>query len=258
MTPLAGIVTDTSSPIPVPSDWTQGRTAYGGLTAALSVAAARRAVDDLPPLVSAHFAFTAPVVETIGLTVEVLRRGRSVTSVAVRGTSGDQVAAQSTLVFAQGRLSAVAHDLITPPSVPAPDDCPEMTGSPDERPAFAQHFDMRVAGGSAPVSSATEPHYLVWVRHRDAQDTDPLIALVALGDALPPAATAAFSAWAPVSSVTWDVHLCVDEVPDASGWFLISSRGDHARDGYAHQTMHIFDEDLRPVMAATQTVAVFA
>ena len=39
--------------ITLPPDWLQGRTAYGGLSAALCVQAALRAHPDLPPLRSA-------------------------------------------------------------------------------------------------------------------------------------------------------------------------------------------------------------
>ena len=65
MTSLAEIVSrvGAGTPVPVPETWPQGRTAYGGLTAALSVVAARQAVgDDAPPLRSAHFAFSSSTV----------------------------------------------------------------------------------------------------------------------------------------------------------------------------------------------------
>ena len=46
--------------IDIPADWAQGRTAYGGLTAALCVEAAALVSSDLPPLRSAQFAFIGP------------------------------------------------------------------------------------------------------------------------------------------------------------------------------------------------------
>ncbi|HEY5336751.1 MAG TPA: acyl-CoA thioesterase domain-containing protein [Rhizomicrobium sp.] len=41
-------------------DWLQGRTAYGGLSAALCVEAAKRALPDLPPLRSTQFTLIGP------------------------------------------------------------------------------------------------------------------------------------------------------------------------------------------------------
>lgn len=261
MTSLAEIVSrvDATTPVAVPDTWTQGRTAYGGLTAALSVTAARQAIGDDPaPLRSAHFAFTAPATDSVALTGTVLRQGRSVSSVSVQAVSQGQVAAQSTVVFARPRPSAVVHDLLHAPDVPDADSCPPFADADDPRPAFAVNFDMRRAGGGGPLDPAGAPRYLAWVRHRDAAGVDPYVALIALGDALPPAATAVFEDWAPVSTITWDVHVCRDDLVDGSGWFLIDSDGDHAAGGYSHQTMRVYDADRRAVLVATQTVAVFA
>ncbi|MEH3156985.1 MAG: thioesterase family protein [Gordonia paraffinivorans] len=261
MTSLAEIVSrvDATTPVTVPESWTQGRTAYGGLTAALSVVAARQAVgDDAPPLRSAHFAFTAPAVDSVSITGTVLRQGRSVTSVSVQATSQGQVAAQSTVVLARPRPSGVVHDLLLAPDVPDAESCPPFADADAPRPAFAANFDIRRAAGDGPLHPGGPPRYVAWVRHRDAVGVDPLIALIALGDALPPAATAVFESWAPVSTITWDVHMCRDDLADATGWFLIETDGDHAEGGYSHQTMRVFDAERRVVMVATQTVAVFA
>ena len=261
MTTLSEIVTrvGADTPISVPDTWTQGRTAYGGLTAALSVTAARQAVgDDAPPLRSAHFAFTAPAIESVVVTGTVLRQGRSVTSVSVQAVSQGEVAAQSTIVLAQPRPSGTAHDRNRAPDVPDPENCPPFADADAPRPAFAANFDMRRAAGDGPLHPEGQPRYVAWVRHRDAAGVDPVVALIALADALPPAATAVFETWAPVSTITWDVHLCRDDLTDASGWFLVDSAGDHAADGYSHQIMRVYDADRRAVMVATQTVAVFA
>lgn len=261
MTTLAEIVTcvGAGTPVTVPDSWTQGRTAYGGLTAALSVTAARQVVgDDAPPVRSAHFAFTAPAVDTVTVTGTVLRQGRSVTSVSVQATSQGHVAAQSTIVLARPRPSGITHDLNRAPDVPDPQTCPAFADADAPRPAFAENFDIRRAIGDGPLHPGGPPRYVAWVRHRDATGVHPAVALIALADALPPAATAVFEEWAPVSTITWDVHMCHADLQDATGWFLVDSDGDHAGDGYSHQTMRVYDADRRVVMVATQTVAVFA
>ena len=45
----------------IPESWMQGRTTYGGLTAALSLQAAMELVDDIP-IRSAQVAFVGPLV----------------------------------------------------------------------------------------------------------------------------------------------------------------------------------------------------
>ena len=45
----------------IPAGWRQGRTAYGGLTAGLSLAAARKQFPEAPPFRSATINFIGPV-----------------------------------------------------------------------------------------------------------------------------------------------------------------------------------------------------
>ena len=60
----------------VPDTWMQGRTAYGGLSAALALEAAIRSQPDLPPLRSAQIAFVGPLAGEVTVETRLLRRGR--------------------------------------------------------------------------------------------------------------------------------------------------------------------------------------
>ncbi len=122
--------------------------------------------------------------------------------------------------------------------------------------AFAANFEMRLAGGALPVSGAATPELMVWVRHRDSAGVDPSVALLALGDSLPPAAMASFTEPAPVSSMTWTLDF---PQPAAAGdWFLLRSASQHAADGYSLQDMQIWDDAGRLVLSGRQTVAIYA
>jgi acyl-CoA thioesterase len=59
----------------VTDDWRQGRTTYGGLSAALCVEAALRTFPDAPPLRSAQFAFVGPAAGELAISVKPLRQG---------------------------------------------------------------------------------------------------------------------------------------------------------------------------------------
>ena len=260
MVPLSEVIAsfDARSPFVVPETWKQGRTAYGGLTAALAVAAAHQSADTaLPPLRAAQFTFSGPAAGELDTTARKLRQGRSATSYAVTTTSGDDVAAQSSLIFAGNRPSEITHSLILRPDVPGPEKSIDVNDAPG-RPPFAKNFDMRLAGGAAPMSQARTPELIAWLRHRDAEGTDPYVALVALGDGLPPASMTAFAAPAPISSMNWTVNICADEAPDGTGWFLLRSTSTFAADGYSFQIMEAWDEAGQLVMTGSQTVAIFA
>ena len=155
----------------------------------------------------------------------------------------------------QPRPSRIAHDLSQRMAVPAPEALPRFDAG-GQGPASLVNFDIRLAGGALPVSGAAVPELVAWARHVDARDVDPAVALLALGDCLPPAALDAFTAMAPVSSMTWTIDLAQ---PAASGeWFLLRSTSLHAADGYSFQTMEIRDAAGALAACGSQTVALFA
>jgi len=244
-------------PFSPPREWYQGRTVYGGLTAALAVQQCLvNGGTDLPALKSAHISFVGPASGDLVFTPTLLRRGKSVTSVNVDCQCGADIVLRAALTFAQARTSTVAHDFSSPPTVKSPSACPPLHAEDlGVAPAFIANFEMRSAGGSLPLSAAREPELLFWMRHRDAQGVDPAVALVALADAMPPAAMASFTAPAPVSSMTWSVEL---PRPPASGdWFLMRAFSRQASNGYSIEDLEIWDEDGHSVLCSRQCVAIF-
>lgn len=246
-----------STPLQVPPDWLQGRTAYGGVTAALALQAALNAVPDLPPLRSGYVSYIAPAIEALTFRPEVLRRGKSVASMSVDVRSQDTLAARIALVFGKARASRISHDFSERPPVGAPDTYRALT--PEEKslgPAFARNFDIRPAGGSRLMSGAAHPELLMWMKHVDAAGVDPAVALVALADGLPPAACTSFTERAPISSVTWTFDVLRPELQGE--WFLLRAFARHSADGYSVQDMEIWDESGRLVLWGRQMIAIFA
>ena len=62
--------------VTLPDDWLQGRTAFGGLSAALCWEAAQRSGEALPPLRSAQFAFVGPAGGQLRIEPTLLRTAR--------------------------------------------------------------------------------------------------------------------------------------------------------------------------------------
>jgi Acyl-CoA thioesterase len=249
---------DPATGLELPASWQQGRTAYGGISTALAVAAAGAASEaPLPPLRSAQVSFIGPANGRLVFRPQLLRAGSSVVSMAVDVHAGAGLALRLALVFAQARDSSVAHSCAERPVVAPWSACPEfdMTRAPFA-PAFTRHFQIRPAGGAMPLSGAEHPELMIWVRHRDAAGVDPLLALVAMGDALPPAVFTALRAPAPASSINWSFDV-LDPTPRGD-WFLLRSTSEHARDGYSAQAMQVWDENGGLVMLGRQSVAVFA
>ncbi|MBX7248715.1 MAG: thioesterase family protein [Caulobacteraceae bacterium] len=240
----------------VSPDWMQGRTTYGGLSGALCVEAARRALPGLPRLRSAQFAFIGPAGGPVRIVPTVLRQGKSSVFVGVDMLGEQGLATRAILTFAAARVSAYEHaDAPAPAALPLEDGAPFFGGG-GGGPNFSHHFDVRLAGGHALVSRA-QPEILIWLKHRDPAAGTGEAALVALGDVAPPAAMAMFHEPAPISTMTWSLDLVEEPEPDAE-WFLFASRGEAVADGYSAQAMGLWTASGKPVVLSRQTVALFA
>lgn len=241
----------------VTDDWKQGRTTYGGLSAALCVEAALKTFPDAPPLRSAQFAFVGPAAGELAISVKPLRQGKSTLFVAVDLLGEQGVATHGVLTFGAARASVLSYGEVPAPAVAAPEDCELFF--PENRqgaPHFSAQFEVRKAGGTRPLGGG-EPEYLLWIRHRDAA-ANSLSALVALADMPPPPAMALFPQPAPISTMTW--ALDITGLPGAGddGWRLLRSTAETIGEGYSTQVMHLWDRQGRPLVLARQNVAVFA
>ncbi|WCM95038.1 thioesterase family protein [Acidovorax sp. NCPPB 2350] len=238
-----------------PGAWSQGRTVYGGLTAALSLQAALGAVrGTAPPLKAAQILFAGPAGGALTFQPTVLREGKSSRSVAVDCVGDSGVAVRSTFLFAQARPSRLQRAPCAAPVVAPPHACPTFDDE-GKGPALLQNFEIRFAGAARPLSGSPEPELVAWVRHRGADHVDPAVALVAMADCLPPADLVCLTEFVPVSSMTWSFEL---PQPAAAGeWFLLRSRSVHSVSGYTLQAMEVWDQQGRLAMSGQQTVALF-
>ena len=238
-----------------PPSWSQGRTLYGGMTAALCWAAVGRSVPGLPPVRSAQFTFVGPASGRLNFKAELLRKGRSAAVVAVEVVGQAGIAARALFTCGAARESRVEHRHEAMPAVAAPADCEAFIPGGGFGPDFAENFDLRLAGGSRPYCGAP-PEMTVWTRLNRADGVDPLVGLLALADALPPAAMALFPAPGVISTMSWSVD--IEAQPEgAQGWFLQRSVAEHSSEGYSSQAMELWDAGGRRIIAARQTVAIF-
>jgi acyl-CoA thioesterase len=239
----------------VPEDWSQGRTVFGGLNAALAVRSARQLEAELGPLRAVQIAFIAPALGRLTYLPTVLRQGRSVTFVGVDCRVAGGLAARAILTFGRPRETELRQSEIAAPTAPAPADCPEVSLTPGVTPAFLANLELRFATGSPPLSGG-RPDFSMWVRHRRTAGLDRESAAIAVADVLPPAVVASRAEFRPASSVTWTVDL-VDPLPTADGWYLLRTASDLAADGYSLQAMSCFDATGAPVALGRQTLAYF-
>ena len=241
----------------VTDDWKQGRTTYGGLSAALCVEAASRTFPEAPPLRSAQFAFVGPASGELAIQVKPLRQGKSTLFVAVDLVGEQGVATHGVLTFGAARASTLSHSEVPAPDVVAPEACESFF--PESRqgaPHFSAQFEVRKAGGTRPLAGG-DPEYLLWIRHRDPAARS-LSALIALADMPPPPAMALFTQFAPISTMTWAMDVVGLPAEDDDGWRLLRTKAETVGEGYSTQEMHLWDRNGLPLVLARQNVAVFA
>ncbi|MET0239527.1 MAG: thioesterase family protein [Sphingobium sp.] len=242
--------------IDAPEEWAQGRTLFGGITAALAYGATCRAFEGLPPLRSAQLSFVGPASGALRFRPQILRRGRSSAIVAADCWNADGLATRATFTFGATRDSAVVHDHAERLAVPPPEQCDPFHKTTKPLQGFLGRFEFRLAAGARLFEAEKTPEFAVWTRLRDGDGDDPVAALLALADALPCAAWVSFPKPAPVSTMTWQVDVHAPLQP-SGGWHLIRSSSESAAEGYSLQDMRVYNAAGAPLISARQVVALF-
>ncbi|WP_426264640.1 thioesterase family protein [Sphingomonas sp. PWP1-2] len=236
----------------IPSDWLQGRTAYGGLSSALALHAAQGIEPDLPPLRSAQVSFIGPLSGDVRVTATKLRRGRTAAFIQADIVSDAGLGYRAVFVFMAEQPSRVALSGGLAATLPPPAADAKLYTGPDE--FFTGNFNFLDLKAEAPG----EAEWLRWARLRDYAGIDPMVEVLALADALPPAAFKLFGKeFVPLSSVTWIVNLLTPTPATTDGWWLLSAESQHAVNGGSSQTMMLWNADGVPIAQGMQSVAIF-
>ena len=257
MTPIRDIIA-AATPVEggfraeIPSDWLQGRTAYGGLSSALALHAAQGIETDLPPLRSAQVSFIGPLAGAVTVTATKLRRGRTAAFIQADIVSEAGLGFRAMFVFMAEQPSRVdlSGGLQSNAPPPAPD--ANLYTGPDE--FFTGNFNFLDLKGEA----KGDAEWLRWARLRDHAGIDPMVEVLALADALPPAAFKLFGKdFVPLSSLTWIVNILTPTPATTDGWWLLSAQSDHAVNGGSSQSMMLWNADGVPIAQSMQSVAIF-
>ncbi len=240
----------------IPANWLQGRTTYGGLSAALCHQVGKTLARDMP-LRSAQIAFVGPAGGDVSLQAEILRAGKSSTYVGVDLMGEGGLATRATFVFGAARLEGktMASGLIAP-DVAAPNVSNQMF--PDRvGPVFISNFDVELISGALPMSAGNNPENLYWMRHRDEAAPADITSLLALGDAPPPVGMSFYDGPLRISSMNWSIDVLSDDFVSDGNWFLSRAVAQTLNHGYSSQDMTLWNRKGAPIMASRQTIAIF-
>ena len=253
----------TQENINIPEGWLQGRTLYGGLAVGILMQKALLTINDpSKQLLNCNVTFVGPVV--VGeakVTAEILRQGKSVTSIEVRLWQNEAVQTILLASFGSMRESVIHVDKL--PSAPAYPDANtlyEVRTNP-MMPQFMQHLDLRWAEGGYPFMGADQPDFGGWMRFHPEKHPSRSMQLqdfITLLDAWPPAVLPLCKGPVNASSLSWQVTMVNSIEANLTDWFKYKVTTDHAQHGYAMEYAYVWDQQDRLIAIYRQTVTVFA
>ncbi|MFN6933740.1 MAG: acyl-CoA thioesterase [Tsuneonella sp.] len=252
---LVDAVPADTSPIVLPGAdrWMQGRTLFGGASAALALVAIRKAMPDLPPFRAAQVGFVAPVGENLSFSVSMVRQGRNVTQVRSDITSDGKLALTALMLFGDEREPNALHPAGKADPWPGAPEENEDVGMTNPN-FFTSNLEIRRAQDEKGPGS---PLVRRWVRLKDREGMDPVVQAIVLGDALPPGSMRAMQRQGPLSSINWSFNLLDPHARTRDGWFLAEAASDHADHGYSSERLRLWNADGEQVLAGMQAAAIF-
>ena len=237
----------------IPDNWLQGRTAYGGMSAALALHAAQQSDTDLPPLRSAQVSFIGPLAGPVTIRAQRLRRGRNAAFVQADVESEAGLGLRATFVFMGPVESKVELRQGVAPEFPRP-----QPGDTTFKGAKGAYFTQNFEFLDRRDASVGPAEWLRWVRLNEREGLDPMVELISIADCLPPAALKLVGGPAPVSSMTWLLNVLGPQPRTDDGWWLLRANADYASAGSSSQLMGIWNASGEPIAEQMQSVAIFA
>ncbi len=238
----------------LPDGWFQGRGLFGGLVTAVLVRAAATAAPDRP-LRSLTAELCGPTQPgPADVSVEVLRAGSRVSTVAVRLTQGGEVQAHGVAVLGAERPGAPAPAVqLVPPVLGDWRTAEVLTAMGEVGPAFARYVEYRT--GAGPFAGAAVPGISGWCRFATPPGLGGPAYLAACIDTYWPAEYAVLEYPRPMATLAFTFQplgTLEGLDPEAPLWFrstLAASAG-----GYAVENRELWGSDGRLLALNQQTM----
>lgn len=245
----------------IPVSWGQGRTAYGGISAALCFQAAQNHIEDQRTPRSFHCNFIGPVTcgEPLKITSEILRTGKNVTQIVASVLQNDRVCVMAQICFGVSRGSILQKPDMTKHELTVPKKGNFLPQIPKLVPKFIQHFELAVEKGSLALGKSDQPVLHGWskLKHPPAKMT--YASLIAVMDAWPPTMYQMKRIPAPASTMSWDLEF-ISPIDNLNGeeWIASVNEARHIENGYGHEESTFWAPDGSVLAYSRQVVAIFA
>lgn len=242
----------------ISGNWGQGRTIYGGMSAAILCAVAHRGVASDRVLKQLDVTFLRPMLADTNYDVvlETLADGKTLTVQEVRLMQEDKVRVKATANFLKPLTSEVHIDTFTAPQMA--DRAQGFHFNTDLLPAFVQHFDNYATTEGEPFSGTETDVLGGWMRYQTPPSALTPALLVGLIDAWPPTAAPNYQGFKPLSTIGWSIHFAnplTDTDPAQHLGYL--AKVNHAADGLSSSKAQIWNQQGQLLATSYQTNIIY-
>jgi len=248
----------------IPDTWAQGRTVYGGLTAALVLRDMQQKMsrqnDDHRPVRYLNVSFVGPLKVNVPIHFEstVLRSGRSATQVMTTVLQAGQTCVVAQGCFAIERDSAIhltdrcGHEMTPPKKANFIPQIPRVV------PRFLRHFEINLQAGRLPFMRGTKSHLHGWMRFKKPPAVLHEEHVIAAIDAWPSTVLQQLKKPAAASTMNWNLAFTqTAQLPTQNDWMAYQATTAHAASGYVIGDAHIWNSQGQLMALSRQTVGVF-
>lgn len=250
--------------VSVDSSWGQGRTLFGGLSAALALSKVRQSIDPQRPLRSLAVNFSGQVLTDTPFTLEqqILSDGKSISQANGQVVQNERIVTQVCACFGIERDSSieVSSPRVELPKLGTNQRLNYMKGL---TPEFVQHFEFEYCKGQLPFTNSPANKLAGWGRFKEAGSEFTEAHLIALIDSWPPTVLQKLKSFAPCATVSWNVEIVqplslLKQSLRADDWFYYDAEIKQAHHGYVHTEAKIYTPDGTLLALSRQLVAVYA
>lgn len=251
----------TQQPFSIDASWGQGRSIFGGISAALILShiEAQTGLGDRDlRSVAVQFCGATTANEPCELSFQVLSQGKSIVQVQGMLKQDGNVITLLNACFGFTRDSGLTINAATITPNKHFDDCKTMPHIPGLVPDFIQHLDLHFTSGALPFSGTDKTQVTGWMAFKDAPETFTDSAILALIDAWPPAVLPMLKKPAPASSVTWSVEFVMPRAELASDdklYYVCDIK--QAELGYAHTEAQVYHPNGQLLALTRQLVTIY-
>jgi len=240
-----------------PESWSQGRSAFGGLSAAMTVCGAAKLLPEPQPIRSLMVSFIGPIPPgEVSVVPRLQRQGRNVTQLAADLLVAGELCLQVMAVFGNSRDTQSVQR--QQDFHPGPRDLQQGFDRNPTAPPFLRYFEGAWTGGGIPFSGSNDIRLGMWARHRADMGEFPVEKIVALADIPPPVILSHYhEPLVPASSLSWSLEFVREPGTIDADWFYLDYEIDNATHGYTQQSGRLFTESGELVALSRQCMVYF-